>query len=132
MKLTEQQEQEIVIAWARSLQPKYPKLARLHCSLNGVFLPPKLANAASRGGMVSGVPDLHLPVPMKVGEVMFHGLWIEMKSMTGTLSATQKQWLADLSADGYAAFCCKGAKPAITIIANYMGVEQSDRQVDWL
>jgi hypothetical protein len=130
--LTERQEQEIVIGWARSLEGKYPKLSRLHCSLNGVWLPPKLANQAKCGGMVSGVPDLQLPVPMKVGEVTFHALWIEMKSMDGVLSANQKRWLAELTEDGYAAICCKGAKAAITAIANYMNISKEDRKLEWL
>ena len=132
MHLKEQQEQELVIGWARSLQHQYPKLSRLHCSLNGVWLPPKLAMQAKSGGMVSGVPDLHLPVPMKVGEIMFHGLWIEMKSMEGVLSKNQKLWLAELNDDGYAAVCCKGAKAAIRVIANYMNIKQEDRKLEWL
>lgn len=132
MKLTERQEQEIVIGWARSLESKYPKLSRLHCSLNGVWLPPKLAKEAKDGGMVSGVPDLHLPVPMQVGEVVFHGLWIELKSMDGVLSTNQKRWLGELNEDGYAAVCCKGAKAAINVIANYMNIKQEDRKLEWL
>ena len=130
--LKEQQEQELVIGWARSLQHQYPKLSRLHCSLNGVWLPKKIAMQAKDGGMVSGVPDLHLPVPMKVGEIMFHGLWIEMKSMEGVLSKNQKLWLAELNDDGYAAVCCKGAKAAIRVIANYMNIKQEDRKLEWL
>lgn len=82
--------------------------------------------------MVSGVPDLHLPVPMKVGEITFHALWIEMKSMDGVLSANQKRWLAELTEDGYAAICCKGAKAAITAIANYMNISKEDRKLEWL
>ena len=55
------------------------KQASIHCSLNGVKLSGTQAKIAKGQGMLSGVPDLFLPVP-KNG---YHGLFIEMKSEKG-------------------------------------------------
>jgi hypothetical protein len=131
--LSELQEQELAIAWARSLEHKYPKLHRLHCSLNGVWLPPKLAKQAKDAGMERGVPDLQLPVPMTVDSTLYYGLWIELKALDGKKPSTEQfEWLSELAADGYYAVWCKGAKAAIAVITKYMNIKPEDANTEWL
>ena len=84
MKHLESIQQTQVIEWSKwaykSKPTQYPMLNMLHCSLNGVKLSGTQARIAKAQGMLSGVPDLFLPVP-KNG---FHGLFIEMKSEKGS------------------------------------------------
>jgi len=65
MKHMEADQQKQVVTWARwaSKSGKYPMLEMLHCSLNGVKLSAIQASIAKAQGMLSGVPDLFLPVP---------------------------------------------------------------------
>ena len=68
----EADQQKQVVTWARwaSKSGKYPMLEMLHCSLNGVKLSAIQASIAKAQGMLSGVPDLFLPVPKKVFETI--------------------------------------------------------------
>jgi len=65
LKHLEAEHQKTVVEWARwaSRSAKYPMLNMLHCSLNGVKLSKTQAGIAKAQGMLSGVPDLFLPVP---------------------------------------------------------------------
>lgn len=54
-------------------------------------------------GVKAGVLDLFLPVP-RFGR---HGLWIEMKTATGTLSKSQKDWAEFLRGAGYRVEVCR-------------------------
>jgi len=108
-------EQEKVIKWARDNEKNYPFLWMLHSSLNGVKLSKTQAGKAKASGMLSGVPDLFLPVP-KNG---FHGLYIEMKSEKGRIMPSQSRYLKTVSDFGYAAFVCYSADEAIEKIKSY-------------
>lgn len=68
IKHTEANYQQQVVEWARlaHMSGKYPNLDMLHCSLNGVKLSGTQAKIAKGQGMLSGVPDLFLPVPKMV------------------------------------------------------------------
>ena len=67
MKHLEAAQQQQVIEWSKwaykSKPTQYPMLNMLHCSLNGVKLSGTQAKIAKGQGMLSGVPDLFLPVP---------------------------------------------------------------------
>lgn len=108
-------EQERVIKWARDNENNYPFLWLLHSSLNGVKLSKNQAGRAKTQGMLSGVPDLFLPVP-KNG---FHGLFIEMKSGKGRLSTNQTCFLSKVELLGYKIAVCYSANEAIKTIENY-------------
>jgi hypothetical protein len=69
-----------------------------------------------KAGVKSGVPDCMIlsPAPqyrdlstMELGAPAVNGVAIELKSGTGVLSATQKQWKTDLEASGWAWYCIK-------------------------
>lgn len=117
MKHNESAHQQQVIAWARwaSRSAKYPMLDMLHCSLNGVKLSKSQAGIAKGQGMLSGVPDLFLPVPRG----KYHGLYIEMKHGTNTLTDNQKKFLQNAANVGYAVSVCYSASEAIKRIEDY-------------
>ena len=108
-------EQENVIKWARDNEKNYPFLWMLHSSLNGVKLSKIQAGKAKASGMLSGVPDLFLPVPRG----SFCGLYIEMKSATGRIMPSQSRYLSAVSDFGYSAVVCYSANEAIKTIENY-------------
>ncbi|HNH45327.1 MAG TPA: VRR-NUC domain-containing protein [Agitococcus sp.] len=119
MKHIESAHQAQVIEWSRwaykANPSRYPMLNMLHCSLNGVKLSGTQAKVAKGQGMLSGVPDLFLPVP-KNG---FHGLFIEMKSEKGRVTENQHWFLTNAESVGYKAVVCYSAKEAISAIEAY-------------
>jgi hypothetical protein len=108
-------DQEKVIKWARDNEKNYPFLWMLHSSLNGVKLSKSQAGKAKASGMLSGVPDLFLPVPRG----KYHGLYIEMKSAKGRIMPSQSRYLKAVSDFGYSAVVCYSAIEAIKTIENY-------------
>ena len=111
-------EQAKVIAWARANERNYPYLQLLHCSLNGVKMTKAQAGRAIAQGMLSGVPDLFLPV-RRGG---YAGLYIEMKWGKNTTTPNQKTYKADVESQGFLAKVCYSAKEAIEVIQKYYGV----------
>ena len=108
-------EQAKVIAWARANENNYPYLQLLHCSLNGVKMTKAQAGRAIAQGMLSGVPDLFLPVP-KNG---YHGLFIEMKYGSNKVTENQEKFLQNAANVGYAVSVCYSANEAIKRIEDY-------------
>ena len=119
MKHIESAHQAQVIEWSRwaykANPSRYPMLNMLHCSLNGVKLSGTQAKIAKGQGMLSGVPDLFLPVP-KNG---YHGLFIEMKSEKGRVTENQHWFLTNADSVGYKTVICYSAKEAISAIEAY-------------
>ena len=108
-------EQAKVIAWARDNERNYPYLQLLHCSLNGVKMTKAQAGRAIAQGMLSGVPDLFLPVP-KNG---YHGLFIEMKYGSNKVTENQEKFLQNAANVGYSVVVCYSANEAIKRIEDY-------------
>jgi len=108
-------EQENVIKWARDNEKTYPFLWMLHSSLNGLKRTKAAQGKAKASGMLSGVPDLFLPVPRGC----FFGLYIEMKSATGRIMPSQSRYLKAVSDFGYSAVVCYSAHEAIEKIKEY-------------
>ena len=127
MKHIESAHQAQVIEWSRwaykANPSRYPMLNMLHCSLNGVKLSGTQAKVAKGQGMLSGVPDLFLPVP-KNG---FHGLFIEMKSEKGRVTENQHWFLTNAESVGYKTAVCYSAKEAISAIEAYYSQETIKR-----
>lgn len=124
MKHIESAHQAQVVEWSRwafKANPvRYPHLDMLHCSLNGVKLSGTQAKIAKGQGMLSGVPDLFLPVP-KNG---FHGLFIEMKGEKGRVTENQHWFLTNADSLGYKTVICYSAKEAISAIQAYYTEQQ--------
>ena len=117
LKHLEAEHQKTVVEWAKWAYKtgKYPNLNMIHCSLNGVKLSATQARIAKAQGMLSGVPDLFLPVP--VGK--YHGLYIEMKYGKNTLTENQERFLQNAANVGYAVAVCYSAQEAIKRIGDY-------------
>ena len=116
--MTETEHQKAVIKWCEDCV-KFD----IHPELELIFhVPNERKCSIQRGrmfkamGVRSGVPDLVLPVPNKY----FHGLYIEMKSETGTMSENQKWWRDKLTKQGYAYILAKGSQAAIKGIEDYI------------
>ena len=108
-------EQAAVVAWARNNERNYPFLWMLHSSLNGLKRTKNAQGKAKSQGMLSGVPDLFLPVKNKY----FFGLYIEMKSAKGRVSVEQSRYLKCAAENGYAVSVCYSANEAIKRIEDY-------------
>lgn len=67
-------------------------------------------------GIRPGVSDILCAVPSGT----LHGLFIEMKSLTGDPSREQREWLSDCGGHGYAAACCRGANEAMRVWKFYV------------
>jgi len=116
------EEQVKVIEWANMNLKRYPCLKFLHASLNGVRLTIGQAVKAKRGGLKKGVPDLFLPKRARCDtlEVVYSGLYIEMKYGKNLLSAGQIAWARHLNHEGYRVETCYTAKAAIKVIEEYL------------
>jgi len=71
-----------------------------------------------RMGVKSGIPDICIPLARKG----HHGLYIELKRVSGgTVSESQRFWMARLSEQGYDVFIAHGAQELINYVKNYLG-----------
>lgn len=141
----EADEQAELIRWRDLFVSSEPRLKWLHASLNGVKLTKGQAAKAKVGGMTAGVWDLFLPVPICHGPSATHisvawgmpvsaaaawsgpapaaswsacGLYIEMKSATGTVTKEQRSF-ADGCA-GYRFAICRSWSEAALVICEYL------------
>ncbi|MDX1607526.1 MAG: VRR-NUC domain-containing protein, partial [Candidatus Competibacterales bacterium] len=93
----EHQHQVALIAWRDALREHFPQVGLLFAIPNGGLRRPRTAGRLKAEGAQDGVPDLLLPVPAAGAA----GLFIEMKSSVGRLSARQRWWAKALSEEGY-------------------------------
>jgi hypothetical protein len=124
--LSEHQEQCLVIDWCNAHLDLDPRLELIFAIPNGLWAKNKgVALKAKAEGLKKGVPDLLLPIAKRCLEQVaskgWHGLFIEMKKLTGSSTSTaQKQWHTDLREQGYAVELCKGHEQAISAIVAYL------------
>jgi len=114
-----------VFAWAALMEGKYPDLALLFSTLNGVRTSMRQAIKAKKAGMKKGVPDLWLPKATYRGaasEVCTPGLVGEMKAPNGVVSKEQKAWLAALANEGWMTGVWYSAEEAIAAISKYLDI----------
>lgn len=116
LKTTEDGEQQAVIEWAEANKGNHPELALLHHIPNGGHRNKATAARLQRLGVKSGVPDLFLPV----ARAGFHGLYVELKTRDGKVTANQREWLEKLNAQGYCARACFGSLAATELIDLYL------------
>jgi len=119
MKHIEDQIQAMVMQWARMASFNGGKVSDyLHHSPNGGKRNLREAVRLKSQGVMSGYPDLHL----FVARHGFHGMFIEMKSPTGTTSANQKEVMKRLSEQGYKCVVCKSFESAQQEIKEYLEI----------
>jgi len=117
---TEHTEQVVFFNRIRTLAMNDPRYAmavkRTHAVPNGGGRSKREAGRLKAEGVTPGVSDIFCALPSGA----FHGLYIEMKSLTGLPSREQKAWLADSVDLGYTAACCRGADEAIAVWMAYV------------
>ena len=108
---TEHQEQSLVIQYCN-----LRKIPIFHIP-NGSYKSLTARIKAKKEGLVSGIPDLMIPVANKD----YHGLFIEMKRIKNSkVSVQQKYWIELLNKQGYKAIVCYGSSAAIKEIEEYI------------
>lgn len=125
-KWSESEHQQALIRWAADQARYLPELNLLTHVPNGGSRAQVVKKDGRRvsvegarmkaEGVRSGYPDLVLDVPR--GE--FHGLRIELKSMSGSPSARQCGWLLALREQGYCADCVRGWRDARVLLLEYL------------
>lgn len=98
---------------------RYPALLCVAAVPNGGQRSKITATKLKREGVSAGYPDLLVDFPAQG----FHGLRIEMKSMTGYPSREQREWIERLRANGYRAEVCRGADQAWRVLTDYLGIK---------
>lgn len=121
---TTRQERELaeqikLFTWAEEALERLPKLRLLLAIPNGGHRRKAVAGKLKASGTKRGVPDIHLPV----ARGGFHALWIELKVHGGRATKEQKEWLADLRAEGCRAEIAVGWQAARTLIEEYLTLE---------
>lgn len=117
-RLSEHDEQALVVARAEALAPSVPELRMLFAIPNGGARSKATAGKLKAEGVRPGVSDLFLSVP----KGCYHGLYIEMKAFSGRASDEQKAWIAAAREYGYRAEVCFGADAAWAVICEYLGI----------
>jgi len=115
----EGQEQESFIVMTSFYRKRYPELELLFAVPNGGTRVKLEAMAMKRQGVVSGVPDLCLPVA-RGGYIAW---WGEMKRRrTGYLSSEQREWLTRLRKEGHWASWHRGAEEMLADLLWYLSL----------
>jgi hypothetical protein len=110
--MNEHQIQVAVVTWFRMQYPKLILFAIPNGGMRNMGTAIKLKNE----GVLAGVADLFLMSPNKT----HHGLFIEMKAAKGKLSDSQKYFLEQAKAIGYASCVCYSFNEAQAAINNYL------------
>lgn len=87
---------------------------------NGGAINIVVAKKLKAEGVVSGVPDWHLPVARKI----WKGLWIEFKHGKNKLSENQIAYIAMLRKEGHLVEVCYTAQEAIEFVCRYLDIKQ--------
>tara|TARA_R110000744_G_scaffold200786_3_gene319902 strand:- start:395 stop:796 length:402 start_codon:yes stop_codon:yes gene_type:complete len=130
--VSEHNEQVALFDWARMLEGRHPQLKMMFAIPNGGKR--TNGNKLVREGLKKGVPDIFLSVPMektvygfgvqdKFSIGWFHGLYIEMKFNKNKPTKEQKQWLEDLTIEGYDTAVCWSFDEAKAKIIQYLRLE---------
>lgn len=122
IKRSESAEQKTLIAWANLQSKKHVELKMLFHIPNEGKRNPRTGAELKRLGMRAGVPDLFLAVPRMQNNVLYGGLFIEMKVNNNKCTENQKKWIRRLMDYGYQCKVCYSADEAITIIKEYLGI----------
>ncbi len=108
--------QSAVVKWAQIYAKQNPALKLLFAIPNGGARDAVTGAMLKAEGVRPGVPDLFLPQPVEP----FHGLFIEVKTLTGKVSPEQREWLLRLNNRGYAAVLCRGFDHTINTLTRYL------------
>lgn len=114
----EERIQSDLFSWIFAHENKYPVLKWIFHTPNGGFRHKSVAVKMKYQGVRAGVSDLSVPVARKG----FHGLYIELKTETGKLSDSQKEFLEFVKSEGYKIAVCRSAREAAEILIEYLSL----------
>lgn len=118
---SEHDEQVAIFQWAKTNEGRWPELRWMFAIPNGGARATLTAIKLKAEGVKSGVPDIFLPLPMMGwGEILYSGLWIELKIGSNKPTDNQREWIDGLRKAGYAVALCYGAEEAIRTITSYL------------
>ncbi len=83
---------------------------------NGGYRNYREAKKLKSMGVKKGVSDLFLPYP----NILYHGLWQEVKSHKGHISEEQKEWIFKMRKVGYAAEAVRNLEESVNIFLSYL------------
>jgi hypothetical protein len=126
MKLSERDIQSAVFQWRRVRVNQEPRLRWLHAIPNGSQRTGPGWGTALAEGLTRGVPDMCLPVPELAHDSnrVFHGLYIEVKTLNGQLTQEQEEWINGLRSMNYRAEICRTVDQTIDTICHYLRIER--------
>lgn len=119
--MNEHQHQCAVIEWARLHRQRWPELNYLYAIPNGAHTTDNNRARLVREGLIRGVSDLHLPIPRGC----YHGLWIEMKILSGRVSEEQTAWLLAMKGYGHQVTVAYSWISAVQVIEEYLNYSQA-------
>jgi hypothetical protein len=108
-------ESQLQISCVRWFKYQYPQ--HLIASIpNGGHRNKVTAGIMKAEGVLSGMPDLFIPVP----SLSNFGLFIEMKAGKGVLSANQKDVIEKLQKEGYRVEVCRELEEFMEVVNDYL------------
>ena len=109
-------EHEIQVACVNYFRLRYPK-GLIYAIPNGGQRNVIVASKLKAEGVLSGVPDLHIPMAKKG----YNGLYIELKNgKTGKVSENQKTIMDKLQSEGYRCEVCRSFYEFKNVVDDYM------------
>ena len=108
--------QRMVFDWAETVEYRYPCLRLMYHTPNEGKRSKSEGGKLKRMGLRRGVPDICPPV----ARGRYHGLYIELKSVGGTVRREQKEYLEALRSEGYCTAVCRSAEECESFITEYL------------
>lgn len=115
-------EQINLMKWTEYMSGRYPEIKLLFHVPNGGSRNRIEAANLKKQGVKAGVPDLFLPVA-RGGHF---GLFIEMKFGKNRTTAQQKEWIENLTAQGYRCEVCYGWEAASEVLTDYLKQDRTN------
>ena len=117
--MTEHDQQAALFAYLRRRYTAYPVLRCIFAIPNGGHRHVAVAKRMKAEGVLAGVWDIFVPVPVDG----YAGMYIEMKFGDNQLRESQKQFRADVG-DGYRWAVCWSWIEAAQAIGEYLGISE--------
>lgn len=124
----EQQMQIDIIKFCDAKAAGCRELRYLFHTPNGGLRSTAEAGILKAMGVRPGVSDLFLPVPkvnIDLGEIVYIGLWLELKKPGEEPTQVQEDWLRDMQTEGHLCRWCESMLEALLYISWYLGQDWS-------
>jgi hypothetical protein len=112
MKQDEHNLQIACVKWFRIQYPKY----LIYAIPNGGQRNAVVASKLKSEGVLSGVPDLHIPA----AKGCFHGLYIELKAGKNKTTENQRTVMQKLQDEGYRCDVCYSFEKFVNLVNEYL------------